>query len=180
MLALFRRNRGGSDPRDRQPSARTPRRLTLESLEGRALLSVGSVMAHVGPQAAQAVPFNGHTEYAQYANPAGTLPAGTFEYIGTGHATHLGPFTADVFVTPHEDTYSFTAVFTAANGDQVLLSGEAKFTSPTSTSATGNATITGGTGRFMNATGKLHFKDVFSDRTTLAQANQTFKGIIQV
>ena len=55
MFALFRRNRGGSDPRERRPSARTPRRLTLESLEGRALLStVGLTTAQVGQQAAPA------------------------------------------------------------------------------------------------------------------------------
>src|SRR5512135_867937 len=54
MLALFRRNQGESDPRERRPSARTPRRLTLESLEGRALLSVGPTTAQVGPQAATA------------------------------------------------------------------------------------------------------------------------------
>lgn len=51
-MRYFAAIEGGSDPRERRPSSRTPRRLALESLEGRALLSVGPTTAQVEMQAA--------------------------------------------------------------------------------------------------------------------------------
>jgi hypothetical protein len=103
-------------------------------------------------------------------------PDGTLEYSGTGHATYLGLFTAEVSVFPNGDgTFSLTGFFTAANGDQIFFIGEGEFTS--STSAMGTATITGGTGRFAGATGGADFMDV-SD-TSLEHIDQTFDGTIR-
>ena len=123
-------------------------------------------------EADQAVPLKGRTEYTLTA----VEPDGTLRYRGTGHATHLGLFTADVSVFPNGDgTFSLTGVFTAADGDQILFIGEGEFTSPTS--AMGTATITGGTGRFEGATGGADFMDV-SD-TSLEHIDQTFDGAIR-
>ncbi len=97
-------------------------------------------------------------------------------YDGTGNATQLGLFTAEAYIYPHADgTYSGTVAFTAANGDQVFFSGQATFI--TSTTDEGTARITGGTGRFINATGEVDFVEVFSDN--LAQVDQTFAGTIE-
>jgi hypothetical protein len=94
--------------------------------------------------------------------PAGTAPAAVTS--GGGNATHLGKFTvvsqtACLFATGTGGTQgAFT--WRAANGD--LLTGTFTFTSNppdangvvTLTSL--SATITGGTGRFADASGQLH------------------------
>jgi hypothetical protein len=78
----------------------------------------------------------------------------------TGTGSHLGRLTATY---PHcvnfvAGTFSGTATFTAANGDQlfVLLGGEADDPACTTTcGVTFRGTITGGTGRFEGAEGTL-------------------------
>jgi hypothetical protein len=117
----------------------------------------------------QPTPLKGRTEYTLTA----VEPDGTLSDSGTGHATHLGLFTADVSVFPNGDgTFSLSGAFTAANGDRIPFIGEGEFTS--STSAMGTATITGGTGRFADATGGAVFMDV-SD-PSLEHIDQTFRG----
>jgi hypothetical protein len=128
---------------------------------------LGAYPATVG--ADQAVPFKGRAEYTLTA----VEPDGTLRYSGTGNATHLGLFTADANLFPHGDgTFSATVVFTAANGDQLFFIAEGEFTSPTS--VLGTATITGGTGRFEDATGEAVFMDV----TSIVHVDQTFEGTI--
>lgn len=90
----------------------------------------------------------------------------------TGEATHLGRVSGPIFYSPptfHLDPvlgpellfYGF-GTFTAANGDQLTFSFNDAFVLLT-TNAQGNyptgftATITGGTGRFADATGELIF-----------------------
>jgi hypothetical protein len=76
----------------------------------------------------------------------------------TGEATHLGRFTATehdvvVFATGRS---TGTISFTAANGDELFAStagGEDNFTPPNISHVTLAATIVGGTGRFVSATG---------------------------
>jgi hypothetical protein len=129
---------------------------------------LGAYPATVG--ADQAVPFKGRAEYTLTA----VEPDGTLKYSGTGHATHLGLFTADASLFPHgHGTFSATVVFTAANGDQLFFIAEGEFTSPTS--VLGMAMITGGTGRFEDATGEAVFMDV----TSIVHVDQTFEGTIQ-
>ena len=131
---------------------------------------LGASPATVGADQAVPVPFKGRAEYTLTA----VEPDGTLRYIGTGHATHLGLFTADASLFPHGDgTFSVTAVFTAANGDQLFFIGEGEFTTPTS--VLGTATITGGTGRFEGATGDAVFMDV----TSVVLVDQTFEGTIR-
>jgi len=81
---------------------------------------------------------------------------------GIGHATHLGRsvFVANAIVnfsTPPPFAITGTAVFTAANGDQFYT----RFTGTNTPTGNGtsrgviNHTITGGTGRFEDATGSF-------------------------
>jgi hypothetical protein len=127
------------------------------------------------------VPLKGDADYAFTGiavEPDGTV---VLRYDGKGIATQLGLFTAEASIYPqfHADgtiTYSGTAVFTAANGDQVFFSLEAAFTSPTT--SVGSATITGGTGRFLYATGGADYEEVFADATH-RQVHLTFKGTIE-
>ncbi|MBA2415018.1 MAG: hypothetical protein H0V64_03840 [Geodermatophilaceae bacterium] len=78
---------------------------------------------------------------------------------GEGKATHLGRFTitASFDVTPPPvSSATGTATWTGANGDQLLTStaGTAVIAFPTA-SITETHTITGGTGRFADASGTL-------------------------
>ncbi len=82
---------------------------------------------------------------------------------GTGNATHLGnlAFRADVWVnvtTGEPFQVIGTATFTAANGDQffTIVSGVSTPTSKDGIIAKITHTITGGTGRFQNASGTLY------------------------
>jgi len=72
--------------------------------------------------------------------------SGTMEVVGT--ATHLGKFVCRADWTVNSDgTLHLLAYFTAANGDTL----QAEF--PAAAPLFGDATITGGTGRFANASG---------------------------
>ena len=78
---------------------------------------------------------------------------------GTGNATYLGNFTQQVTAvidvrTRHAIGF---ATFTAANGDTLTANddGQATVTGPGTLSIVENYTITGGTGRFADATGSF-------------------------
>ncbi|HEU5054174.1 MAG TPA: hypothetical protein VFT78_13735 [Hanamia sp.] len=80
---------------------------------------------------------------------------------GQGNATHLGnmSFSSDVYVAvtgapPFQ--VNGTAVFTAANGDQFFTSVSGLSTPADEVVARINHTITGGTGRFENASGSFN------------------------
>ena len=104
------------------------------------------------------VPFKGeYTTVAQFLDG----PAKQ-KITGTGNATHLGKsgFVADATVnltTPPPFAIAGTAVFTAENGDKFYT----RFTGTNTPTGTGTSrgdfihTITGGTGRFNNATGSF-------------------------
>ncbi|MEK6252872.1 MAG: hypothetical protein AABM43_13280 [Actinomycetota bacterium] len=84
--------------------------------------------------------------------------AGTAET--SGQLSHLGRITSTVDVTSFTltgpDTFSFTGTATdvAANGDKLFTTGAATGTlTPTGTETTTVFTITGGTGRFADASG---------------------------
>ena len=78
---------------------------------------------------------------------------------GTGNATYLGSFTERVtMVIDVRILHGIgSATFTAANGDTLSASvdGQATRTGPTTLSIVENYTITGGTGRFADATGSF-------------------------
>jgi hypothetical protein len=109
------------------------------------------------------VPFKGDLEGSVTVTP---LPPGrgNVQIDATGNATHLGRFTLQI---PHIVTFATrigvgTYVFTAANGDQLFasFSGQA-VTSPPMVEIVEHATITGGTGRFADATGSFTVHRVF-------------------
>jgi hypothetical protein len=77
---------------------------------------------------------------------------------GTGNATHLGRFTlgADFTVTLATSNATGTAIWTAANGDQIFTNvvGHGDVVFPIVT-ITETHTITSGTGRFGDASGTI-------------------------
>ena len=94
----------------------------------------------------------------------GTLEASETEdgalhhLVGTGEATHLGRFTLASDFTVNSTTASAvgTATWTAANGDEIFTTtiGQAVITFPMA-AITETSTITGGTGRFADASGSF-------------------------
>jgi ELWxxDGT repeat protein len=105
---------------------------------------------------------------------AGIDPSGAIVIASTGNATHLGDFTRTeyVFFGPG-GAISGTAVFTAANGDQLWADFSGAFTSPTTLE--GTYTFTGGTGRFSDATGTANFEAITLDGIHVAVS---FEGSI--
>lgn len=94
--------------------------------------------------------------------PGGTLPKcpsslQPLASMGTGHATHLGLFTSWERICL-DQSFQFSHgefALIGANGDTLfgMPSGNLVFTSPTTATIYGSFVITGGTGRFANATG---------------------------
>jgi hypothetical protein len=80
------------------------------------------------------------------------------QLVGTGEATQLGRFTltSDFTVDTTTGIGSGTSIWTAANGDKIFttFAGQAVITFPTAT-ITETHTITGGTGRFAEASGSI-------------------------
>jgi hypothetical protein len=104
------------------------------------------------------VPFKGnYTTVAQFLKGPAVQ-----KITGTGQATHLGQsvFVANATVnltTPPPFAIAGTAVFTAANGDQFYtrFTGTSTPTGPGTSRGVINHVITGGTGRFADATGSF-------------------------
>jgi hypothetical protein len=144
-------------------------------------LAVVVVVGLIGPAAAgEQVPFKGSLE--------GDVTRGVpyFPYVdvlveGTGEATQLGEFT---FTLPHTvhiptRTGAGTIYFVAANGD-TLTAHETGIATPIPGTAIlyieETATITGGTGRFVGATGSFTIERFYD---TVAQTTVgSFEGTI--
>jgi len=108
------------------------------------------------------------------------FPTRFLDREGTGTATYLGSYTEHVTEVINLPTLSATgtATFTAANGDTLLatVAGQATRTSPTTLSIVEVYTITGGTGRFADATGSFTLNSTL-DQTTGASTG-TLSGAI--
>jgi hypothetical protein len=120
------------------------------------LAAITLACAVTSARAEDQVPFQGSAEGAIIdvaPDPGGVV----FTVQAEGNATHLGRFTREETVLFNPATGSLTGdiVFTAANGDQLFVSVDGGFISPTE--ARGTYTFTGGTGRFVNATGSAGF-----------------------
>lgn len=149
----------------------------------RHLLFVGLVaafavsLASVSAVAAE-TPFKGKVNAVE----TGTVvfPTRFLDRGGTGTATHLGRYTEQVTMVINIPTLSSTGVaaFTAANGDTLLATvvGQATRTSPTTLSIVEVYTITGGTGRFADASGSFTLKSTLDQTTGISSG--TFSGAI--
>jgi hypothetical protein len=113
---------------------------------------------------------------------SGTLQAtetedGTAHHlVGTGTATHLGLFTltSDFTVNSATVTAVGTATWTAANGDQIFTThtGEGVVTFPLLATEETH-TITGGTGRFADASGTIVLERSINLLTLVSSATIT-------
>jgi hypothetical protein len=104
-----------------------------------------------------ALPFRGTLQSTEFVVSEDATSA-VRHLDGTGNATHLGRFTlsADFTVTLATSTATGTAIWTAANGDQIFarVAGAAVFVFPIVTIRETHS-ITGGTGRFANVSGTI-------------------------
>jgi hypothetical protein len=96
--------------------------------------------------------------------------------VGTGEATYLGRFTltSDFTVDSTTATAIGTAIWTAANGDQIFTTttGHAVVVFPIAT-ITETGTITGGTGRFAETSGSFVLKRSLSLLTLISSGSIT-------
>jgi len=126
----------------------------------------------------QEVPFKGRLEGTATITPGSPFLSVSIE--GTGNATHLGRFTVEIphLVNPMNRTSIGTYEFTAANGDTLTagFTGQATLTAPGVLSVVETATITGGTGRFADATGSFTVERLFNQVTGLTTGS--FEGTI--
>jgi len=131
---------------------------------GLALLATGLPSHLVAEQNGSDRPFVGVAAGAI----TGIAPDGAIVAEATGHATHLGDFTRTEYVYVGLDGISIsgTVIFTAANLDELWVDFEGGFTSQIT--AEGTYTITGGTGRFTDATGTASFTAKLPDGIHLA------------
>jgi hypothetical protein len=108
------------------------------------------------------------------------FPIASINREGTGTATYLGKYTEHATLQVNVLTGSATgaATFIAANGDTLTASvlGQGTPTGPTTRSIVEVYTITGGTGRFADATGTLTLERTL-DLTT-GVSTGTFSGAI--
>ena len=99
---------------------------------------------------------------------------------GGGTATYLGRYTEHIVMTINVLTMSSTgtATFAAANGDTLTATdiGQATRIGPTTLSIVENYTITGGTGRFADATGTFTLHSTVEQSTGVSSG--TFSGAI--
>lgn len=101
---------------------------------------------------------------AQYRNPLydeeGNLVF--MEATGSGHASHMGAIVAvgaDYFSPPENgiEVIDGDGIFTAPNGDQIFVNFDGTVVDLATGTGTGTYLITGGTGRFANASGTAEF-----------------------
>jgi hypothetical protein len=117
------------------------------------LSQIGGGVATTEAKGGSSIPFKGDLQATEAVN-------GQLHHLtGTGNGTHLGRFTYDAHITVNPATGNGvgTVVWTAANGDQVFASTAGRRVSvdfPT-ISLEETQTITGGTGRFVDASGTI-------------------------
>jgi hypothetical protein len=107
-------------------------------------------------------------------------PTRFLDRTGTGTATYLGRYTEHIVMVINIPTLSSTgtATFTAANGDTLTANvvGQAMRTGPTVLSIVEVYTVTGGTGRFADATGAFTLNSTVEQTTGVSTG--TLSGAI--
>ena len=124
-------------------------------------------------------PFKGTVNADETVVPS--PPTASLTREGTGTATYLGRYTEHIVMTINLPTLSSTgtATFTAANGDTLtatVLGQATPTTTPGVLSIVEVYTITGGTGRFADATGTFTLHSTVNQATGLSSG--TFSGAI--
>jgi hypothetical protein len=130
------------------------------------LLAAALVLCLAAPvSAGNQVPFKGSLSGSVTVTPL-SPPIASVDIQASGTAAQLGRFTLEVPHTVNQATSQAvgTYTFTAANGDTLTASftGSATMTAPGVLAITETATITGGTGRFANATGSFSAERTFA------------------
>jgi hypothetical protein len=142
-----------------------------------AAFAVSLASVAVSAVAAQ-TPFKGAVKAVETSQVV--FPTAFLDGTGTGTATYLGRYTERVILKINIPTMSSTgtATFTAANGDTLSASvvGQATRTGPTVLSIVEVYTITGGTGRFADATGTFTLASTLEQTTGVSTG--TFSGAI--
>jgi hypothetical protein len=127
---------------------------------------------------AAATPFKGTVNAVETGQVV--FPTRFLDREGTGTATYLGRYTEHVVMQINLPTLSSIgdATFTAANGDTLTAGvvGQATRTGPTALSIVEVYTITGGTGRFADATGTFTLESTLDQTTGVSTG--TFSGAI--
>lgn len=149
------------------------RRRMFVALVAAAAVSLTSISA-----VAAETPFKGTVSAVETAEV--TFPTASLTRDGTGTATYLGKYTVHIEITINIPTMSSTgtAIFTAANGDTLTanVAGQATRTGSTTLSIIEDYTVTGGTGRFADATGSFTLEGTVEETTGVSSG--TFSGVI--
>ena len=142
-----------------------------------AALAVSLSSVAVSAVAAE-TPFKGTVNAVQTSQVV--FPIASINLEGTGTATYLGRYTVHVTLQVNVLTLAATgtATFTAANGDTLSASvvGQATRIGPTVLSIVEVYTITGGTGRFADATGSFTLQSTVDQPTGVSSG--AFSGAI--
>jgi hypothetical protein len=142
-----------------------------------AAFTVSLAIVAAGALAAE-TPFKGTLEAVETGQVV--FPTRFLDREGAGNATYLGKYTEHVVMQINIPTLSSmgAATFTAANGDTLSASvvGQATRTGPTALSIVEDYTITGGTGRFADATGTFTLESTLEQTTGVSTG--TFSGAI--
>ena len=141
-----------------------------------AAVSLASIAAS---SAAAETPFKGTVNADETVLPS--PPTASLIRDGTGTATYLGKYTEHITMQIFLPTLSSTgtATFTAANGDTLtatVLGQATPTTTPGVLSIVEVYTITGGTGRFADATGTFTLESTVNQATGVSSG--TFSGEI--
>jgi hypothetical protein len=113
-----------------------------------------------------------------------TVDGAVHNVFGTGEATHLGRFTltSGFTVTPPPVTSSGTAVWTAANGDQIFTDTTGQVVAPPPPFLLVREThvITGGTGRFAHTSGSIVLERSLRVGTYPIESTASISGTINL
>jgi hypothetical protein len=147
---------------------------------------LGGSLITANPVEAADLPFKGRIEGSFAATPTENPVVFLSHALAVGEATHVGGFTKVTTDTVNIVTGETEGAFimTAPNGDLLTgtYSGSSFPGAPGTISWILNATITGGTGRFLHATGTFvftaHGNYGFVDGTLVGQYTETFDGTI--